>query len=445
MMDWVKSLHQEPIMQHTPSSPTANTIWAELYKRGQIALFMYLCFKLSAVILKPVAHGDEKLVMLILSETATMVILGLFAGRAQIGRDINEFNCYALLTHLLALPAFYLGVPSVYHNETINILLVLVAARLIYFGPRTADGDFAGLPVFGLLGHLQAMLATRQSSSGQLLRHLPTVLFFGSSLPLWLIIARTNDPVIATTAIGLMAFIFAMALKIQREKDAALREARASTGAQADSAPAPASEPVSLRAPVSAPPAFAPVDTPAAATPGVATPTTIGSAHDMAALVVTAFSTTHPDIQPILAAANIHLAQAFPLHPPGLGSNLLERRRQVLDALNGLLLIAQQLEQKKADIDPDVFMRLGSTFGQVFDAKLQGVTVKKYLDLVQEMHALELGDTELFLACEMLAVIWLRVILHEGNGYLGGLEELTRLTYAIIEKYWPDDGYGDED
>ncbi len=117
----------------------------------------------------------------------------------------------------------------------------------------------------------------------------------------------------------------------------------------------------------------------------------------------------------------------------------------MLDALNGLMLIGKQVAQKKADIDSEVLSRLGVAFSQVFADQIEDASIKKYLDLVQEKKGLELGDTELFLASELLTVVWLRTILNEGYEYLGGLDELTRLTMGFIEKYWPEDGSGAED
>ena len=121
-------------MQQSFSTIT-NPLVNELFFRAKLGLFMFLAWKLAAVTLQPVAAGDVKLVLLCLVEISTMVLLSMLFSDKNISKDLNELNCYALLAHILYLPAYYQYVPPVYHNTVINVLLSLVAARLVYFGP----------------------------------------------------------------------------------------------------------------------------------------------------------------------------------------------------------------------------------------------------------------------------------------------------------------------
>ena len=137
-----------------------------------MGLFVFLCWQCAKIIIAPVAQGNIQLVLIILFEIPAIVITARAFGNNNVTRDINEINTYAVLFHLLYLPFYFQGVPAIYHNMAIKGLLGLIALRLLYVGPRTADGDFQGMPVFGLLGHARQYLETWQKNHpGQLFQY----------------------------------------------------------------------------------------------------------------------------------------------------------------------------------------------------------------------------------------------------------------------------------
>ncbi len=200
------------------SSTIANPLVNELFFRAKLGLFMFLAWKLAAVTLQSVTAGDVELILLCLVEVSTMVLLSMLFSNKNVAKDLNELNCYALLAHLLYLPAYYQLVSAEYHNIAIKILLSLAAIRLIYFGPIDENNDYKGVSPFGILEHTKTWIHQHNGSAiERISNYLPTVLFFGSVIPLAFIMWRAHDLVITGTIIGLMIFIFLIAQQLQKK------------------------------------------------------------------------------------------------------------------------------------------------------------------------------------------------------------------------------------
>jgi hypothetical protein len=187
----------------------------ELKIRLNLGIFIILTNQLSNVIFAPINEGGLMLVIYSLIEISLIGIVLRFCGERNVAKDFNELNFYSLLVHMTAIPGYYLYASMTYHNYTIKFFFYVYLVRLIYFGPITADGDYRRFPVFGFLSVLRKFRSVfGQVSSKKAFDYLPSLLFFGSALPLWFIMWRTNDPTVTVTTIGLMAYIFIISNRI---------------------------------------------------------------------------------------------------------------------------------------------------------------------------------------------------------------------------------------
>lgn len=403
-------------MQAVNTSTYPRKLADEVYDRILIGLFIFLALRLTAFLFKPIEDGGTKLILVSLIEVAMIIIMDLRFGRSNISKDVNEFNFYGLLTHLLYLPLFYANVSPIYHNGLINIMLCLVAIRLLYFGPRTQNGDFAGLPTFGLLGHVQSLLAKSNNHAiNKLTASMPALLFFGAMVPLGIIIARTSDLVIAINVIGMIFFIFAMAMQFQKMLNAQHR--KNIVGAQQASTAAPAM--------------------PRAQQNGAAVDATDNtSIRDLSGLVIEAYQRVHPSVQPLVAATNIHLARAFAAPPAGLTVDMKAQRIAALQNLSDIMMIAQEQLKHKEISDPHFALQIDFAFQQIFSDELKVKTVEDYATFANAA-AREAGDTQLFLACDALILAWLCVIFHSDNEYMASAENLKRITLDLLQIHQP--------
>ena len=87
----------------------------------------------------------------------------------------------------------------------------------MYFGKHTDDSEFKGLPIFGLLGIFRKWQESNHITS-KTFNHLPSLLFFGSAVPLIFITTRSNDTSVTTTVAGLMAFVYLIATMINNQQ-----------------------------------------------------------------------------------------------------------------------------------------------------------------------------------------------------------------------------------
>ena len=186
----------------------------ELKTRAKIGLLMLLAMQMSLVVNSSINNISVLMVLASLMEIVTIVIISRFAGQSNVARDFNEFSFYALILHLIEIPVFYYtDLSSDFHNNGAWILFGLGGLRLFYFGPKTAGGDYQGLPTFGLLAHVQNELAKTQKIA---FKYWSEILFFGAAIPLWFIVWRTNDQEVSLTIIVLMLFIYFMSDTFKR-------------------------------------------------------------------------------------------------------------------------------------------------------------------------------------------------------------------------------------
>ncbi len=186
--------------------------------RGMIAIFMFLAFSLNSIVAQLIAQNvPTKLFVYGLLDLVSIIFISLLFKNKSISRDMNELNFYSMLIHFIYIPFYLQGVRAIYHNTAINILLLAVVVRLIYFGKKTQDDDYQGLPVFGLLGLLRMWYATGILTAKTKFAQLPSILFFGTAAPLWFIAYKSNDLQIALTVAGLMVFVFFIANQMHKQ------------------------------------------------------------------------------------------------------------------------------------------------------------------------------------------------------------------------------------
>jgi hypothetical protein len=173
----------------------------ELKTRLKIFLFMILLFEFSIAVASSIKSAALLYSLYALLEVCSMVVIYRFAGVSGIGKDINELNLYALIVHIIGLPIYYwTELPLQIHDYSIWGLFFVSMGRLFYFGKQT-EGEYAGFS-FSLSEHIKKCFYKKHFT------YWSELLFFGSAIPLWFIIYRTNDKSITVTAIGLMLFIY---------------------------------------------------------------------------------------------------------------------------------------------------------------------------------------------------------------------------------------------
>ncbi len=385
------------------SIATPGELFSEISRRAMLGLFILLTNICSSIILQPVEDGYVRLILVSLFEVPVMVIISLFFGNKNIACDINEFNCYGLLLHLIYIPAYLHGVSSMYHNVGIKVLLVLCALRSVYFGPRIAGGDFKGLGVFGILAHVRQLFQLRQQGDkNAFFRYWQHLLFFGSAIPLWIIMIRSSDIFVTGTIAGLMVFIFIMANTMQVElnkfrpdPDMRVPDIRAPEMRVPDSSSLPAQGDVHvLRSTV----------------------------RDVAAQFLHAYKSTHPSMKNLNAAIAKYVQRTFPDDSVFGPASISARRANVLTQLAELMIIArEQLQQntesakagKVESLDADI-SRLTAKFDASLKFELDETGMIAFMDYVMGQPPLELADSTFVLACDVLATAWLRCLLSDG-------------------------------
>jgi hypothetical protein len=375
--------------------PTVTTtqLSAEITRRAMLGLFILLTNVCGLIILKPVDDGYLKLVLVSLFEIPIMLVISALFGDKNIVRDINELNFYALLFHLMYLAIYLQEISAIYHNIAVKTLLVLSVLRLVYFGPRTADGDFKGMGVFGILGHVQQLLKLRlQGNKNSLLKYWSHLLFFGSAVPLWLIMMRSSDFLVTGTVAGLMVFIFVMANTMQIE----LTKIGCGHAAPPDIYSSAPTQDMShdqnlLRSTV----------------------------RDVATQFAHAYKTTHPSMQNLNAVVAKYIQRSFPDERVFGPNSISGRRAHALTQLAELMMIAKdQLQQNAvlaqagnaANLDVDM-ARLTAKFDASLKFNLDEIGMIAFMDYVMGQPPLELADSTFVLACDVLTTAWLRCLL----------------------------------
>jgi hypothetical protein len=400
----------------TPAQPTK--LREEFIRRLMLGLFAFLCTICFSVIVRPNTEGHIYLILLCLFEVPVMVIIALASGNNNITRDLNELNFYGLICHLIYLPFYFQGVPSVYHNTAIKILLVVFAIRLCYFGPRTADGDFKGLPIYGLLGYTRQWLAARRAAMDTSFQHWAAVLFFGSAVPLWLFMLYFNDLRVTASIAGLMVFIFFISNYLHALQTRTAPVQRQTIAIVPQPSPLPA--------------------LPDAATAPDELP--LVSVRDVAAQLLDAYKRTHPMAQNINVAVAIHLGRAFPsdaslVNPQSLSA----RRQQWLKQIVALAQLAkdQMVRKQKVNLEWNDISRLTNSFEASFKMDLSGDGLKLFMQYVMSFEPYGLTDTTMLLGCEVLVTAWLRVLLYANDVYMEEYDALEMVSNAFVRKFSP--------
>lgn len=379
----------------------------EIFRRLMMALFVFLCWQCADIILHPITDGFLYLIILCLFAVPEMVVTVLLFGNRNITRDINELNFYGLIIHLIALPLYRYGIPSVYHNMAIYGIICLIVARLLWIDPRTADGDFRGLPVFGYLGCARRWLESRQRmKTDELYPYWAAVLFFGSVVPIWLIMLRTNDQMVTFATAALMVFIFFIARVFQAQFDARH---------------------------------------PAALTPSLAHPITKEARptnpRDIARQLLNAYHAIHPEVQVNNVAFSKHRAHAFPddniLHPDSMAARRHEWLKQIVE-LSRLAEI-KLIRKHSQSIEKDDFARLSLAFRGCFSLNPANGELKYYIKHVIGSDRAFFNDTTMMLACDLLISAWLRILLHCDDIQLVSYAELDALSRSFVKKFSPHD------
>jgi hypothetical protein len=381
------------------SIATPSELSSEITRRAMLGLLILLTNICSSIILQPVEDGYLRLILVSLFEVPVMVIIALLFGNKSIACDINEFNCYGLLLHLIYIPAYLHGVSSTYHNIGIKILLVLCALRSVYFGPRIEGGDFKGLGVFGILAHVRQLFQLRQlGDKNAFFRYWQHLLFFGAAIPLWCIMIRSSDIFITGTIAGLMVFIFIMANTMQLElnKFRSVPEIHAPNLRVSDSSILPDQGNADvLRSTV----------------------------RDVATQFLHAYKNTHPSMKNLNVAVAKYVQRTFPDDRVFGATSISARRTCVLTQLAELMVIAREQLQQNAELiqagkglnlDVDI-SRLTEKFDASLKFELDETGMIAFMDYVMGQPPLELADSTFVLACDVLITAWLRCLFSNGS------------------------------
>jgi hypothetical protein len=209
-------------MVSTTNISATTPLMAEIKTRMKIAVFMVLLWQFTRVVVYPVAQNAALLYSLYaLLEISSMVVIYRLTGNSRIGKDLNEFNLYAFIIHIVGIPIYYLTeIPLEVHDYSIWALFILSIVRLFYIH-ESKNGEFKGIPTLSLLRHIQKI--------GAAFNHWSELLFFGSAMPLWFIVYKTNERPITIAAVGLMVFIY-LITDAMKTQSASVAEANASNG-----------------------------------------------------------------------------------------------------------------------------------------------------------------------------------------------------------------------
>lgn len=348
----------------------------------KIALFYILVFQFGRFVAAPIKDGGLYLMVACLIEIASVAIVAKIGQGKRVAKDINLLNILAFLVHLIAIPGFYFGVNSDYHNNTIWVIFYVGIARLCYFGKTNLD-------------KLDRLFDYTIGKIAFLRQHYATCLFYGAGLPLGFIILKTNDISIGITAIAAMAFIFIMAASAGEKQGTGTAEVRerAQTMAQALAAINP-------------------------------------DAHPLVGMVVHYFTRISPAIKAVDKPQEMAMD---------------ERRTAALDNLHAIMqqVTAMKADDR---LHFDTAGRINSQLGLVFSGRILATQVAPLVETVNQVMPFELADKTLLLACDLLIDAWFKVAFsnHEFEENAEWLAKLTDLTTAFIKKFRPHVDYTGE-
>jgi hypothetical protein len=425
-----------------------------------MACFFFLSWACTNFVLRPVPEGHIQLVLVTLLEISVMVITALLFGDRRVVRDINELNAYALLFHLAYLAFYFFGLDPVYHNTACEVLLCLAVARFLYFGPRTADGDFQGMPVFGLLGHARQWWQARQHGRAERFdAWLPSILFFGSAVPLWGIMICVHDLLVTTVLAVLMSFIFFISKHLHARLFALQTQSATARAALADEQTAHAATANALatcRAELAASqnhlrqlqaqlarysgnttlPALYAHASLLESLPAHIDP----QAQEVARQLIVNWQETHPAMRNLQVALVQYMACQFPADSVFAAQSIAGRSAKALRELAQLLFIVKEqinlLETEELEAVDFEFLPTNNLHAPMFD--IDTMAVKSFMTYVLLVPHAALTNRTLIMTCEMLTTALLRILLSQcGTEYLHDFPELEELTQKFVARHIP--------
>jgi hypothetical protein len=289
--------------------------------------------------------------------------------------------------------------------------------RLLYVGPRTADGDFQGMPVFGLLGHARQQFESWQKAHpGQLFTYWQHLFFFGTAAPLWFIMARSNDVMVTAIIAAIMVFIFFMADYLQRH----LTQLRTTIATLQNRV-----------AQLDANRELGATDTALRTTP-----------RDVAKMMLDNYKATHPSMQNLSPVLAVYMQRNFPEDGTFGPTTISARKAKAVRQLAELVFLAKEVQQSHAQLGHlfDDFDRLTFNFDESLRFDLDNAGLTAFMGYVSGFARMGLPDTTFVLACDVLTTAWLRVLLTEGmENYLDHFPELEQLTLSFVKDHMPYD------
>lgn len=455
---WLRGANTGATMDATSLPSNEPAISEIAFRHLRLGCLYFLCWHGGNFIIDPVPQGHVQLILAILFEIPIMVVTALMFGDRSVTRDINEINGYALLAHLIYLPVYFLGVSPVYHNNAINLLGCFAVVRLLYFGPRTPDGDLQGLPIFGLLGHARQWWRA-QDRAAQFDAYLPAILFFGAAIPLWGGMVRVHDLWITSMLAVLMSFIFFISKHLHTRLFALQNQAATARAALVDEQAAhtaTASALATCRAELAAsqnhlrqlqaqlarysgnttlPALYAHANL-LASLPDHIDP----QAQEVARQWVAKWQETHPAMRNLQGVLVQYMACQFPADSVFAPQSIAYRTAKAMRELAELLFIAKEqvnLLETEGLVAVDVeFLPTNNLHAPLFD--IDTMAVKSFMTYVLLVPHASLTNRTLIMTCEMLTTALLRMLLSQcSTEYLQDFPELEELTQKFVARHIP--------
>lgn len=427
--------------------PLTNSFINECKTRLKIGFFMILVWQLSLIIYPPSMSIYLMMVIAVLIDTASISIISKFATNKNVSRDINEINLYAIILHIFVVVTYYCGIKSDYHNYGIWFLFGLTILRLFYFGKKTESGDYGGFPQLGLLEYIQKRISTKNPLN----KYQSEILFFGSAIPLWFIMWRTNEQSITITVIGLMLFIYFMTTQ---------QNVATSSAIVKENAPAPAptaetrnttgnyffEEPgfVGWRFPTPKTKQERNIAAEIDLILNNHAQSELNKTHDRLGdtgdeQLIAAFENTHEDARNVLIAINKYFARMCPNIVVD-NTSINERRRNAFSNLTQIMeftISAKETEQLDFDSMGRIKEQVSCAFsGQSLVARLSAIVECINNETIEGYN---FSDTQLFLVCDMLTEAWYKVMFEHKNYAQSDkiVSDLFELTCKFIKKNQP--------
>jgi hypothetical protein len=343
-----------------------------------------------------------------------MVLVFRLARGRNIANDINELSFYALLIHLIEIPLFnYTTISSDYHNNAIWILFGLSMVRLMYFGQKTENADYSGLPRFGILGYCQRYFSKITKAP---FKYCADILFFGSALPLWFIIYKTNDQAVTITIIGLMLFIYFISDVIKTQSESVAKANANQPNLKADEAlllklynEKSIAEKADILRDISR---FVAKDFTAAADETVIAAPIINKKRELAQSLIDSYAETHPRARNILVAVNLHFAKVFPKDTKHKSHILLKGRYDWLLKIQELMALGQELNKCKDDLTWGDFSKFQHFFEGIYPGEAnEQEGILKGIKYANQFDSLNATDSQIMLAADVLISTWFQLSL----------------------------------